>query len=66
VERIKSLLEPLDCMLLLVEMQAALGFAVESSSRQTFRASGIVKSNAGYGMGLVYAKEMLHPEQVHK
>jgi nicotinamidase-related amidase len=35
MERIKSLLEPQDCALLLVDFQAGLAFGVESSARQT-------------------------------
>jgi nicotinamidase-related amidase len=35
MERIKSLLEPQDCALLLVDFQAGLAFGVESSARQS-------------------------------
>jgi nicotinamidase-related amidase len=35
MERIKSLLEPHDCALLLVDFQAGLAFGVESSARQS-------------------------------
>jgi hypothetical protein len=35
MEPIKSLLEPQDCALLVVDFQAGLAFGVESSARQT-------------------------------
>ena len=107
MERIKSLLEPQDCALLLVDFQAGHAFGVESSARQTVlhnanawkgidvlsyvckplvfgsragsryflsfnviergmrRMKGRVRSSrvmgGGYGIGLTFAREMIHP-----
>jgi hypothetical protein len=70
-----TLLKPEECVMLLVDFQAGLGFGVESSSRQfllnnavalartaaAFNGAIVVANGGGYGMGLAYAREMIHP-----
>jgi hypothetical protein len=54
--------------MLLVDFQAGLGFGVESASRQVLLNNAValaraivVANGGGYGMGLAYAREMIHP-----
>lgn len=52
MERIKSLLEPQDCALLLVDMQAGLAFGVESAARQTLLHNAIALAQTAVVFGI--------------
>ena len=55
MERIKSLLEPQDCALLLVDFQAGLAFGVESSARQTVlhNATALARTAVVFGVAVI-------------
>jgi hypothetical protein len=69
------LLQPAECVLLLIDQQAGLAFGVGSSDRQVllnntvalartaavFDVPVVVALGGGYGIGLAYARSMLHP-----
>lgn len=52
MERIKSLLEPQDCALLLVDFQAGLAFGVESSARETLLHNAIALARTAVVFGI--------------
>ena len=55
MDRIKSLLEPADCALLLVDFQAGLAFGVESSARQVIvqNAVALARTATTFGVPVV-------------
>jgi nicotinamidase-related amidase len=52
MDRIKSLMEPSDCALLLVDFQAGLAFGVESAARQTILHNAIALARTAEVFGL--------------